>query len=40
LEREVIQNLLEFHEDAAALRREMIVNKLMTREKGICRREA
>jgi len=37
-EREVNQILLEFHEDVATLRREMIMNKLMTREKGIYRR--
>jgi len=37
-EREVNQILLEFHEDVATLRREMIMNKLMTREKGIYQR--
>jgi biotin operon repressor len=37
-EREVNQILLEYHEDVATLRREMIMNKLMTREKGIYQR--
>ncbi len=37
-EKEVNQILLEYHEDVATLRREMIMNKLMTREKGIYRR--
>jgi len=37
-EREVNQILLEFHEDVATLRREMIMNKLMTRERGIYQR--
>jgi hypothetical protein len=34
-EREVNQILLDFHEDVATLRREMIMHKLMTRERGI-----
>ena len=37
-EREVNQILLEFHEDVATLRREMIMHKLMTRERGIYER--
>jgi DNA-binding HxlR family transcriptional regulator len=37
-EREVNQILLEFHEDVATLRREMIMNKLMTRDRGIYER--
>ena len=37
-EREVNQILLEFHEDVATLRRELIANGLMKREKGIYRR--
>lgn len=37
-EKEVNQILLEFHEDVATLRREMIMNKLMTRERGIYQR--
>jgi hypothetical protein len=37
-EREVNQILLEYHEDVATLRREMIMNKLMTRERGIYKR--
>lgn len=37
-EREVNHILLDFHEDVATLRREMIDHKLMTREKGIYRR--
>jgi len=37
-EREVNQILLEYHEDVATLRREMIMNKLMSREKGIYKR--
>jgi hypothetical protein len=37
-EREVNQILLEFHEDVATLRRELIANKLMEREKGIYKR--
>jgi ArsR family transcriptional regulator len=37
-EREVNQMLLEFHEDVATLRRELIANGLMQREKGIYRR--
>lgn len=39
-EKEVNQILLDYHEDVATLRREMIMNKLMTRDKGIYRRTA
>lgn len=37
-EKEVNQILLDYHEDVATLRREMIMNKLMTRDKGIYQR--
>jgi len=37
-EREVNQILIDFHEDVATLRREMIGHGLMEREKGIYRR--
>ena len=37
-EREVNHILLEFNEDVATLRREMIDHKMMTREKGIYQR--
>jgi len=39
-EREVNQILVEFHDDVATLRREMIGYKLMTRKAGIYRRPA
>jgi hypothetical protein len=37
-EREVNQMLLEFHDDVATLRRELIHHKLLEREQGIYRR--
>jgi hypothetical protein len=39
-QQEVNRILLEFHEDVATLRREMIANKLMRRARGIYRRTA
>jgi hypothetical protein len=39
-EREVNQILLEFHEDVATLRRELVDDKRMTRDKGLYRRIA
>lgn len=39
-EKEVNMIILEYHEDVATLRREMIMNHLMTRDKGVYRRAA